>query len=372
MKQRPENGPGRARRTSIDYRPQAQVRADAERAIARSQAAHAKLPAAAARNSIAHPTASVVKEPPTSVTAPRPTKTIPAPMRTPAQKRRWRYSHGAIMRCMPDRGGDAHHPRGPFGAVLSLGACIGMPPVGCGVGHPVTYQNDITLIGGSQERQCKPRWQTVSRPVLADQTRTISHVSLPAAQPKAQPTYRLRSRWPGVGWYAGPVVIGRAARWAGAGWRLPAFPAPPGRRRSQRTRLRLRTSHRIRSSAHSLRSRASSARSSSLSSAPPASRHRRSAPTQFSSVPGRIPRSRATCAIGLPVSRTSRTAPYLPPCAVPKLVHSCRVRVHDTLDMLSSGDACQVNTVDLAGAAGPGRCQIIRIALPRRQDRDGM
>jgi hypothetical protein len=112
---------------------QAQVQADAERAMARSQAAHAKLPAAAARNSIAHPTASVVKEPPTSVTAPRPTKTIPAPMRTPAQKRRWRYSHGAIMRCMPDRGGDAHHPRRPLGAVLSLDAFIGVTPVGCDV-----------------------------------------------------------------------------------------------------------------------------------------------------------------------------------------------------------------------------------------------
>jgi hypothetical protein len=38
----------------------------------------------------------------------------------------------------------------------------------------------------AQERQCKPPRQMVSRPVLADQTRTISHVSLPAAQPKAQ------------------------------------------------------------------------------------------------------------------------------------------------------------------------------------------
>jgi DNA-binding PadR family transcriptional regulator len=30
--------------------------------------------------------------------------------------------------------------------VLSLDAFIGMPPVGCGVGHPFTYQYDITLI----------------------------------------------------------------------------------------------------------------------------------------------------------------------------------------------------------------------------------
>ena len=139
-------GPRRARRTSIDYRPQAQVRADAERAIASSQAAHAKFAAAAARNTIAHPTASVVKEPPTSVTAPRPTKTPPEAMRTRANARRWRYSNGQIMRCMPDRGGDAHHPRRPFGAVLSFGSFIGMPLVSCGVGRPITYQYDITLI----------------------------------------------------------------------------------------------------------------------------------------------------------------------------------------------------------------------------------
>ena len=68
------------------------------------------------------------------------------------------------------------------GVVIGSGD-IGMPPVSCGVGHPITYQYDITLIDESQERQCKPPWQTVSRPVLADQTRTISHVSLPAAQP---------------------------------------------------------------------------------------------------------------------------------------------------------------------------------------------
>jgi hypothetical protein len=46
---------------------------------------------------------------------------------------------------MPDRGGDAHHPRRPFAALLSLGAFIGMPPVTCGVGHPIIYQNDITF-----------------------------------------------------------------------------------------------------------------------------------------------------------------------------------------------------------------------------------
>ena len=134
------------RRTSIEYRLQAQVRADAERAIASSQAAHAKFAAAAARNTIAHPTATVVKEPPTRVTAPRPTKTIPAVMRARPNARRWRYSNGQIMRRMPDRGGDAHHPRRPLGPVLSFCAFIGILPVNCGVGYPTTYKNDITLI----------------------------------------------------------------------------------------------------------------------------------------------------------------------------------------------------------------------------------
>ena len=40
----------------------------------------------------------------------------------------------------------------------------------------------------------------------------------------------------------------------------------------------------------------------------PPSRRRRSASTQLPRVPALIPRSRATCRIGLPVSRTSRTA----------------------------------------------------------------
>src|SRR5207253_909352 len=55
----------------------------------------------------------------------------------------------------------------------------------------------------------------------------------------------------------------------------------------------------------------SSARSSSLSRPSPPSRCRRSPATQFSSVPGTIPSSLATCAIDLPVSRTRRTAPSL-------------------------------------------------------------
>src|SRR6266851_3291488 len=78
---------------------------------------------------------------------------------------------------------------------------------------------------------------------------------------------------------------------------------------TQRATERLSTSRSIASSAFSLRSRASSARSSSLSAPVPSPRRRLSVVTQFPSVPSLIPRSRAICAIGLPVSRTSRTAP---------------------------------------------------------------
>jgi len=41
-----------------------------------------------------------------------------------------------------------------------LDAFIGMPPVGCGVGHPITYQSDITLIGDRQQRP--PRRDTTT------------------------------------------------------------------------------------------------------------------------------------------------------------------------------------------------------------------
>src|SRR5262249_15438345 len=70
---------------------------------------------------------------------------------------------------------------------------------------------------------------------------------------------------------------------------------------TQRATLRLRTSRSIASSAFSRRSRASSARSSSSSAPVPSPRRRLSAFTQLPKVPGLIPRSRATSAIGLPV-----------------------------------------------------------------------
>src|SRR6185369_15005521 len=78
---------------------------------------------------------------------------------------------------------------------------------------------------------------------------------------------------------------------------------------TQRATDRLRTSRCIRSSTFSRRSRSSSTRSLSLNAALPSSRLRRSRAHQLPSVPSLMPNSRATCAIGLPVSSTSRTAP---------------------------------------------------------------
>src|SRR6185437_8205377 len=112
----------------------AQVRVAGERAMVSSQRPNAKFATAAARKAIVHPYVFRSFPPKESVTTPRPTRTTPLLMRTPAQKRRWRYSHGEIMRRMPDRAGDAHS-RGSSGAVLSLGAFIGMPPMTCGTGH---------------------------------------------------------------------------------------------------------------------------------------------------------------------------------------------------------------------------------------------
>src|SRR5215471_8819993 len=78
--------------------------------------------------------------------------TLPPAMRTTAKARRWRYSHGWIRRCRPGRRGVSHHPRRPFGAVLSLSAFIGVPPVGVARATRTIYQSDITLIDGRQGR----------------------------------------------------------------------------------------------------------------------------------------------------------------------------------------------------------------------------
>src|ERR1035441_4529884 len=111
--------------------------------MARSQPPRAILSAATTRKKAAHPQPPYARQmkPPAAAT-------LPAAIRLTPKKRRRRYSHGWIRRCRPGRGGVSHHPRRRFAAVLSLGAFIGMPPLGCGAGHPVTYQRDITLIGG--------------------------------------------------------------------------------------------------------------------------------------------------------------------------------------------------------------------------------
>jgi hypothetical protein len=72
-----------------------------------------------------------------------PTKTRETATRmAPMLKERDVLSHGEIMRRTPDRGGAAHHPRRPFGAVLSLGAYIGMPPVTFGV-RPLSSSSKV-------------------------------------------------------------------------------------------------------------------------------------------------------------------------------------------------------------------------------------
>jgi hypothetical protein len=90
--------------------------------------------------------------------------------------RRWQHAHGLIRRHMPCRGGVSNHPRGPFVAVLSLGARIGMPPVACGVGNPTTYKNDITLIDVRKEPTGRVRpcpWR--ARPARKTGTLTVTH-----------------------------------------------------------------------------------------------------------------------------------------------------------------------------------------------------
>src|SRR5580704_18411474 len=72
--------------------------------------------------------------------------TMPPAMRAAPKPRMWRYSIGLIRRCRPGRGGVSHHLRRRLAAVLRWDAFIGVPPVGCGAGYPITYHCDITLI----------------------------------------------------------------------------------------------------------------------------------------------------------------------------------------------------------------------------------
>src|ERR1039458_6486989 len=114
--------------------------------------------------------------------------TLPAAICLTPKKRRRRYSHGWIRRCRPGRGGVSHHPRRRFQAVLPCGAFIGMPPVGCGAGHPITYQRDITLIAGLSMVTVLAGWPGDGAPgqgdlpggdalVLADQVLMIASIA---------------------------------------------------------------------------------------------------------------------------------------------------------------------------------------------------
>jgi hypothetical protein len=101
---------------------QAQDRADAERAMVRYQQPPARFSAPRTTKKAAHAWAPYER----SRTPPTASK-LPQAIRVTPEARRWRYSHGAIRRLLTVR----------WGAVLSFGAFIGMPPVGCGVGHAV-------------------------------------------------------------------------------------------------------------------------------------------------------------------------------------------------------------------------------------------
>jgi len=79
---------------------------------------------------------------------------MPLTIRTRAQARRWRYSHGEMMSRMPDRGGAVHHARRPLDAVLLLGAGIGPSPNHMLVGRSTIYQYDITSIFDRPDSYC--------------------------------------------------------------------------------------------------------------------------------------------------------------------------------------------------------------------------
>src|SRR5438034_925804 len=123
---------------------------------------------------------------------------------------------------------------------------------------------------------------------------TLSRISLPSSAAISVPSpYHLRLTCSAANWR--PIRSGARHR------RIASS--------TQRATERLSTSRCIRSSAFPFRNRASSARSSSLTGPLPSPRSRRALAHQLPSVPSLTPNSRATRAIGLPVSNTSRTAP---------------------------------------------------------------
>lgn len=140
---------------------------------------------------------------------------------------------------MPDRGGDAHHPRRPFEAVLCLGAYIGMPPVTFGV-RPLRsiYQSDIILIDESSSaaaargRPGGGRADTPQGPVrltINEGNNVLVLVSSGQDQAAAAGAQMFLSRIQAVT-SPGPVVAVRRRAGsgpAGGGW-PPAGPHRPG------------------------------------------------------------------------------------------------------------------------------------------------
>ena len=78
---------------------------------------------------------------------------------------------------MPGRGGDSHHPRRPFGAVLSLGAFIGMPSVGCGC--PVV----ISIPSSSSRAHLFTASQTISQSAATAKNHDDANTERPLPQP---------------------------------------------------------------------------------------------------------------------------------------------------------------------------------------------
>src|SRR6266545_7498147 len=193
------------------------------------------------------------------------------------------------------------------------GSALAALPAGAGGQALLTHQGRDGVLAHPPARLAQrggdPR-RPVLAPALREQPRDLGFQPLAARRPRPQaaipplvkpgPGHPQR---PAAGRVRDAALVPLGSDERGHGYLLPIASE------TQRATLRLSTSHRIASSAFSLRSRASSARSPSLSCPSPPSRRRRSAPAQFPRVPAFIPRSRATCATGLPVSRTSRTAP---------------------------------------------------------------
>jgi hypothetical protein len=88
-------------------------------------------------------------------TMPAAAATLAPATRVTPKERRWRYSQGEIRRCIPDRGGDSHHPRRPFAAVYLLRAFMGTPSCHALLGRVALLSHRFSLqalLASSRER----------------------------------------------------------------------------------------------------------------------------------------------------------------------------------------------------------------------------